>query len=49
MKRVYASIAAMVGAYALLMVHVAVSGCFPLCVLYSWPDPEWFLFLCNVC
>ncbi len=48
MRRVYAAAVAMVGAYALLTVHV-VSGCFPLCVMYTPDNPEWYLFFCYLC
>ena len=34
---------------AVLIVKLTASGCFPLCVLYTPDNPEYFLFLCYLC
>ena len=31
------------------VVTTAASGCFPLCVLYTPDNPEWYVFMCFMC
>ncbi len=48
MRRLYAASFALVLA-AVLVAKFTASGCFPLCVLYTPDNPEYYLFLCYLC